>query len=309
MADVQPLRALHYDLGRVGSARRRRLAAVRRHRPCAARRARRALALQRRPRRPPRDARRRRPLRPRRRAALPVAGRRRARARRRAGDLGDRPGLRQGRTAARAPAQGLFARVRVEEYGAGRIRPHERTHPGPREDRLRLTRATKANLSPIFSLYSDPTGTAWGAVAPATEERAVRRADRRRGHAPPPVARRRPRRDRDRAGRARGHRAADRRRPPPLRDRARLRRRGRRRGRAPLRAHVPRRARGPRPEGLPHAPAGQRHDAGDPGGARDGAAPGLRRRPRSTTPPCARPTATARSPWATSTASSSAPSG
>ncbi len=64
---------------------------------------------------------------------------------------------------------GLFARVRVEEYGAGRIRPHERTHPGPREDRLRLTRATKANLSPIFSLYSDPTGTAWGAVAPATE--------------------------------------------------------------------------------------------------------------------------------------------
>jgi uncharacterized protein (DUF1015 family) len=51
---------------------------------------------------------------------------------------------------------GVFTRVRVEEYGAGRIRPHERTHPGPREDRLRLTRATKANLSPIFSLFSDP---------------------------------------------------------------------------------------------------------------------------------------------------------
>src|SRR3954454_5960371 len=65
---------------------------------------------------------------------------------------------------------GLFARVRVEDYGPGRIRPHERTHPGPREDRLRLTRATKANLSPIFSLYSDPEGTAWGAVAPATEQ-------------------------------------------------------------------------------------------------------------------------------------------
>jgi uncharacterized protein (DUF1015 family) len=53
---------------------------------------------------------------------------------------------------------GVFARVRVEDYGAGRIRPHERTHPGPKEDRLRLTRATKANLSPIFSLYDDPTG-------------------------------------------------------------------------------------------------------------------------------------------------------
>jgi uncharacterized protein (DUF1015 family) len=60
--------------------------------------------------------------------------------------------------------RGFFARVRVEEYGPGRIRPHERTHPGPREDRLRLTRATRANLSPIFSLYSDPSATAWNAL-------------------------------------------------------------------------------------------------------------------------------------------------
>jgi uncharacterized protein (DUF1015 family) len=65
--------------------------------------------------------------------------------------------------------RGIFARVRVEDYGPGRIRPHERTHPGPKEDRLRLTRATRANLSPIFSLYADPEGVAWGAVAPATE--------------------------------------------------------------------------------------------------------------------------------------------
>ena len=64
---------------------------------------------------------------------------------------------------------GIFARVRVEDYGPGRIRPHERTHPGPKEDRLRLTRATRANLSPIFSLYDDPTGAAWGAVAPHLE--------------------------------------------------------------------------------------------------------------------------------------------
>src|SRR3954468_4346916 len=42
--------------------------------------------------------------------------------------------------------RGIFARVRVTEYGPGKIRPHERTHPGPKEDRLRLTRATKANL-------------------------------------------------------------------------------------------------------------------------------------------------------------------
>jgi uncharacterized protein (DUF1015 family) len=67
----------------------------------------------------------------------------------------------------RRTRQGFFARVRVEAYGAGKIRPHERTHPGPKEDRLRLTRATRANLSPIFSLYSDPAGSAWEALAPA----------------------------------------------------------------------------------------------------------------------------------------------
>jgi uncharacterized protein (DUF1015 family) len=66
----------------------------------------------------------------------------------------------------RRTRHGLFARVKVEDYGPGRIRPHERTHPGPKEDRLRLTRATHANLSPIFSLYDDPAGAAWGALAP-----------------------------------------------------------------------------------------------------------------------------------------------
>ena len=66
----------------------------------------------------------------------------------------------------RRTRRGIFARVRVEDYGPGRIRPHERTHPGPKEDRLRLTRATGANLSPIFSLYDDPAGAAWGAVEP-----------------------------------------------------------------------------------------------------------------------------------------------
>jgi uncharacterized protein (DUF1015 family) len=66
--------------------------------------------------------------------------------------------------------RGFFCKVRIEEYGPGRVRPHERTHPGPKEDRLRLTRATRANMSPIFSLYSDPTGAAWEALEPATAE-------------------------------------------------------------------------------------------------------------------------------------------
>jgi uncharacterized protein (DUF1015 family) len=68
----------------------------------------------------------------------------------------------------RRTRRGLIGRVRVEDYGPGRIRPHERTHPGPKQDRLRLTRATKANLSPIFSLFSDSGGAAWKALAPAT---------------------------------------------------------------------------------------------------------------------------------------------
>jgi uncharacterized protein (DUF1015 family) len=64
---------------------------------------------------------------------------------------------------------GFFARVRVEDYGAGRIRPHERTHPGPKEDRLRLTRATRANLSPIFSLFPDPDRAAQETLERAME--------------------------------------------------------------------------------------------------------------------------------------------
>src|SRR5918912_3106463 len=65
---------------------------------------------------------------------------------------------------------GFLARVRIEDYGPGRIRPHERTHPGPREDRLKLTRATKLNLSPIFALYPDRSNAAWSALAPRADE-------------------------------------------------------------------------------------------------------------------------------------------
>ena len=127
---------------------------------------------------------------------------------------------------------GFFARVRVTDYGPGLIRPHERTHPGPKEDRLRLTRATRANLSPIFSLFSDPDGEAWGALDAATSEEpfgTVTDADgsvNRLWRVTDPAT------IEQRAEDARRPGAPDRRRPPPLRDRARLRRGGRRRGRA-----------------------------------------------------------------------------
>ena len=70
----------------------------------------------------------------------------------------------------RRTRKGFFCRVRIEGYGPGRVRPHERTHPGPKEDRLRLMRATRTNLSPIFSLYSDPETLAWRALEPTTTD-------------------------------------------------------------------------------------------------------------------------------------------
>jgi uncharacterized protein (DUF1015 family) len=62
--------------------------------------------------------------------------------------------------------RGFLGRVKLTPYGEG-IRPHERTQPGPKEDRLRLTRATRHNLSPIFALHP---GDAWQHLEPALGE-------------------------------------------------------------------------------------------------------------------------------------------
>lgn len=50
----------------------------------------------------------------------------------------------------------FFARLRLEAFGTGKVYPHEQTFGGPKEDRLKLTQATRCNLSPIFGLYPDP---------------------------------------------------------------------------------------------------------------------------------------------------------
>jgi uncharacterized protein (DUF1015 family) len=55
--------------------------------------------------------------------------------------------------------QGFFALTRIEDSSAEAIHPHERTLDGPREDRSRIILACNANLSPIFSLYSEPRQT------------------------------------------------------------------------------------------------------------------------------------------------------
>ena len=49
---------------------------------------------------------------------------------------------------------------RLVRFGQGNIYPHEETMSGPKQDRLLLTRATKANLSQIFGLYPDPNNEA-----------------------------------------------------------------------------------------------------------------------------------------------------
>src|SRR3984885_6425800 len=54
--------------------------------------------------------------------------------------------------------RGFLALVRLEPLSAGIVLPHERTLTGPKEDRLKLFRATKANLSPGFMLYRDARG-------------------------------------------------------------------------------------------------------------------------------------------------------
>ncbi|MDX6406977.1 MAG: hypothetical protein QOE13_48 [Gaiellaceae bacterium] len=48
---------------------------------------------------------------------------------------------------------GLVASLRAEPYENGAVLPHERTHRGPKEGRLRLLRATRTQLEPIFLLY------------------------------------------------------------------------------------------------------------------------------------------------------------
>jgi uncharacterized protein (DUF1015 family) len=48
---------------------------------------------------------------------------------------------------------GLVAALRVEPYETGAVLPHERTHAGPKEGRLRLLRALRTHVEPIFLLY------------------------------------------------------------------------------------------------------------------------------------------------------------
>jgi uncharacterized protein (DUF1015 family) len=64
---------------------------------------------------------------------------------------------------------GMFAAVRAEPYETRRVRPHEKTHRGPKVDRLELLRATRANLESIFLLAPDPQAALAGALRAVTK--------------------------------------------------------------------------------------------------------------------------------------------
>ena len=50
---------------------------------------------------------------------------------------------------------GFFGELELAEYEERVVLPHERTLAGPKADRLRLLRASEANLSSVFMLYQD----------------------------------------------------------------------------------------------------------------------------------------------------------
>jgi uncharacterized protein (DUF1015 family) len=71
---------------------------------------------------------------------------------------------------------GVFAGLAAEGYGPGRVRPHERTHAGPRADRLSLLSATKTVIESIFVLAPDRDGSLRSLLRSAVKTRPFGRA-------------------------------------------------------------------------------------------------------------------------------------
>jgi uncharacterized protein (DUF1015 family) len=63
--------------------------------------------------------------------------------------------------------RGFVALGEVSAYSAGVVLPHERTHAGPKQDRMRLLEATGADAGLLFMLASDPDGALARATTPA----------------------------------------------------------------------------------------------------------------------------------------------
>jgi uncharacterized protein (DUF1015 family) len=69
---------------------------------------------------------------------------------------------------------GLVCSLRVEPYDSRVVLPHERTHSGPKERLLRLLRALRANVEPIFVLYEGSLTSPEGAPVAEVELEGVR---------------------------------------------------------------------------------------------------------------------------------------
>lgn len=63
----------------------------------------------------------------------------------------------------------LFAALDLVPLDGGEVLPHERTHAGPKKDRLALTLATMTQMSPVFMTGRDPDGVLLTALRDATE--------------------------------------------------------------------------------------------------------------------------------------------
>ncbi|GIW52884.1 MAG: hypothetical protein KatS3mg081_2239 [Gemmatimonadales bacterium] len=64
-------------------------------------------------------------------------------------EYSDSGGIRRSRT-------GFIGALAVEPFATGRVRPHERTHRGPKEDRLALLRATRTMCEALLVVAPDP---------------------------------------------------------------------------------------------------------------------------------------------------------
>ena len=62
---------------------------------------------------------------------------------------------------------GFFGALQLEDYQKRIVRPHERTLAGPKADRLKILRASQANLSSVFLLYEDREMTLAGMLGEA----------------------------------------------------------------------------------------------------------------------------------------------
>src|SRR5262245_4529712 len=81
---------------------------------------------------------------------------------------------------------GLVCALHVEPYSARVVLPHEQTHAGPKEGRLRLLRALRAHVEPLFFLYEGALDSPEGPPVVEVELEGVRNRLWRLGDEPAP---------------------------------------------------------------------------------------------------------------------------